>query len=123
MQSTLILPENIARQDGSSADIPLETGRGKPLLLTLGITRIVEQESLEISVWGSTDKEDWQLLGTFPRKYYCGTYSLLLDLSRHADIRYLRAQWKVSRWGRGETTPLFDFYLSAEEARVQAARA
>ena len=123
MQSTLILPENIARQDGSSADIPLETGRGKPLLLTLGITRIVEQESLEISVWGSTDKEDWRLLGTFPRKYYCGTYPMLLDLSRHADVRYLRAQWKVSRWGRGETTPLFDFYLSAEETRVQAARA
>ncbi len=123
MESKLILPENEARQDGSSGDIPLEAGRGKPLLLTLGITRIVEQESLELSLWGSTDKERWRLLETFPRKFYCGTYSLLLDLTRHPDVRYLRAQWKMSRWGRGESTPLFGFYLAAEEAKMQAARA
>jgi hypothetical protein len=123
MESKLILPENEARQDGTSAAIALETGRGKPLLLTLGITRIVEQESLELSLWGSSDKERWSLLSTFPRKCYCGTYSLLVDLTRMPDVRYLRAQWKLSRWGRRGSSPLFDFYLIAEEAKVHAATA
>ena len=82
-----LLPENVARQDGTGAVIALETVRGKELLLTLGITRSIEQESLEISIWGSSDRERWRLLETFPRKFYCGSYSLMLDLKRHADLR------------------------------------
>jgi hypothetical protein len=115
-----ILPESVARQDGSSAVLALEAGRGKPLLLTLGITRTMEQESLEVSVWGSPDRDRWHLLETYPQKFYCGTYSLVLDLTRHSAVRYLRAEWKMSRWGGGETEPLFGFYLRIEEARLQA---
>jgi hypothetical protein len=47
----VLLPENVAQQDGAGAAIALDSARGKPLLLTLGITRIVELESLEVSVW------------------------------------------------------------------------
>ena len=115
-----IIPENVARQDGAGDVITLETARGKPLQLTLGITRTVEQESLEMSVWGSPDQDRWHLLETFPQKFYCGTYSLVLDLSRHADVRYVRAHWKMSRWGGGETTPLFGFYLQLDETRLHA---
>jgi len=115
-----LLPENVARQDGTGAVIALETVRGKELLLTLGITRSIEQESLEISIWGSSDRERWRLLETFPRKFYCGSYSLMLDLKRHADLRYLRAQWKMSRWGGLETVPLFGFHLLVEEPKLQA---
>ena len=118
--SKLLLPESVARQDGAGAVIALESDSGKPLLLTLGITRIVEQESLEISVWGSEDRETWRLLEMFPQKFYCGTYSLLLDLSRSPEVRYLRAQWAMNRWGGGETEPLFGFYLAAEEAELHA---
>lgn len=120
--SKFLLPEDVARQDGCGAEMELGADRGKILLLTLGITRIVEEESLEISLWGSSNKENWRLLNTFPQKFYCGTYSMLLDLTRHPEVRYLRAQWKMSRWGR-ESTPLFDFYLLAEKAKMQAARA
>jgi hypothetical protein len=114
-----LLPENVAQQDGSGAIIALEASRGKPLLLTLGITRIVEQETLEVSIWGSADKQRWRSLQTFARKSYCGTYSLLLDLGRDREIRYLRADWKMSRWVRGDA-PMFGFYLSAEEGVLQA---
>lgn len=116
-----ILPENVAREGGTSAVIALEARRGTALLLTLGITRTTEQESLEISVWGSPDRDRWRLLETFPQKFYCGTYSLGLDLTRHADVRYLRAEWKMSRWGAGEATPLFGFYLRMEPQKLQAA--
>jgi hypothetical protein len=60
------------------------------------------------------------MLQAFPRKSYCGTYSMLLDLSRWREIRYLRAEWRMSRWGGGEITPLFGFYLSAEEGTLHA---
>jgi hypothetical protein len=115
-----LLPENVARQDGTGAVIALDDVRGKELLLTLGITRSVEQQSLEISVWGSPDRERWRLLETFPRKFYCGTYSLALNLRRHADLRFLRAQWKMNRWGVVETVPLFGFHLLMEEPKLQA---
>jgi hypothetical protein len=114
-----ILPENVAREDGHGATIAVEGRRGKPVTLTLGITRTIEQESLEMSVWGSPDRDRWRPLETFPQKFYCGTYSLLLDLSRHSDVRYVRAHWKMNRWGGYENTPLFGFYLKLEAPKLQ----
>jgi hypothetical protein len=114
-----ILPENVAREDGHGATIAVDGRHGKQLMLTLGITRTVEQESLEMSVWGSPDRDRWRPLETFPQKFYCGTYSLSLDLSRHSDVRYLRAHWKMNRWGGYESTPLFGFYLKLEAPKLQ----
>jgi hypothetical protein len=118
--STVLLPESVARQDGTSAVLALEQSSGKPVLLTLGITRSIEQQSLEVSIWGSSDRGSWALLETFPQKFYCGTYSLVLDLTRRPEITHVRAEWKMNRWGRGETAPLFGFYLLVEEAKLQA---
>jgi hypothetical protein len=123
MLAEFLLPETVSRVDGSGAAIALETASGKPLLLKLGITRILEQESLDVSVWGSADKADWQAIAAFPRKFYCGTYTMLLDLSRLPEIAYLRVQWRMGRWSRGEPAPLFGFYLCAEDAHPQAAGA
>ena len=98
--------------------------------LTLGITRIIAQESLEVSVWGSEDGEHWEPLIAFPQKFYCGTYSMIADLTRHPDVRYLRAHWKVGRWMQDDRAPLsggplardvvatiYGAYLSAAEGR------
>src|SRR6266852_3109836 len=98
MLSKFFLPETVARVDGSGAAIALKAASGTPLLLTLGITRILEQESLDVSIWGSADKANWQPMAAFPQKFYCGTYSTFLDLSRRPEIRYLRAQYKMGRW-------------------------
>jgi hypothetical protein len=117
MLSQYLLPETVARQDGTGTEIALERG-STSVLLTLGVTRIMEQESLEVSIWGSPDGEIWRPLGSFPQKFYCGTYSMVLDLSRHPEIAYLRAQWKMGSWG-GTARLLFGFYLLAEDVRVQ----
>ena len=115
-----LLPENVSREDGAGADCALGVDCGKVLMLTLGITRTMEQESLEISVWGSKEGMDWKLLQVFPQKFYCGTYSLVLDLTERSEIRYLRAAWKMNRWGQRDAAPLFGFYLTAEEIRFHA---
>jgi hypothetical protein len=123
MLPSFLIPELVVREDGQSQETILGTSQGKTILLTLGITRIIEQESLEVSIWGSADNADWgpKPLASFPQKFYCGTYQLVLDLTEHPDIQYLRAGYKTNRWGRGEPKPLFEIYLFAQEMAPQAA--
>jgi hypothetical protein len=118
MLPNFLLPESIARADGTGPEIDLGSKRGKLLVLTLGITRILEQESLEVAVWGSIDGENWgsRPIATFPPKFYCGLYSILLNLASRSDVRFLRVHWKMSRWSKREVTPMFGFYVYAEES-------
>ncbi len=125
MLPNLLLPESIARADGIGPDIELGSQSNKLLVVTLCIDRIIEQESLEVSMWGSPDGKNWGVrpLATFPPKFYCGFYSTLLNLASRADIKLARVQWRMSRWTKGESMPMFGFYVYAEEsgARVSAA--
>jgi hypothetical protein len=125
MPPNFLLPESLFNGDGAGPKIDLGLARGKLLVLTLGITCIVEHESLQVSVWGSEDGDTWgtRALATFPLKFYCGVYSILLNLASRAEIRFVRAQWKMSRRRRGDAVPMFGFYLYAEESgsRVTAA--
>jgi hypothetical protein len=118
MLPTFLLEEQVVRQDSAGPVIDLGDNAPSFLYLTLGITRIIEQESLDLSIWASPDGTNWgdKPVVAFPQKFYCGVYTLLLDLTAHSEARYLRAQWKVSRWGRGEPTPLFEMYVFAQTA-------
>ena len=113
MLPQFLLPETTVREAGTSPELNLGDQQGGTLVLTLGITRIIEQESIDISIWGSTDGTDWgtKPLVTFPQKFYCGTYQIILDLSERPDIQSLRAKWQVNRWGKGDPKPLFTIYL------------
>lgn len=119
----VLIPEIMALEDGIGEAIPLGEDQGKPLLLTLDITRVLEQESVDISLWGSADQRNWRQLVTYPQKSYCGSYPLMLDLTRHPEVAYLRAQWKMSRWGLNDRPVLAAFHLSAEELKIARATA
>jgi hypothetical protein len=125
MRPKFLLPESNVKGDGVGPKIDLGVTRGKLLVLTLGITCIIEQESLEVSVWGSEDGDNWgpHPLATFPLKFYCGLYSILLNLAGRTETSFVRVQWKMSRWRKGDATPMCGFYLYAEESgsRVNAA--
>ena len=125
MLPEFLLPETTVREAGTGPDINLGTEQGSTLVLTLGITRIIEQESIDLSVWGSVDGSDWgtKPLVHFPQKFYCGTYQILLDLSDHPDTRYIRVKWQVNRWGKGDPKPLFTIYLFAQQMERQLAAA
>ena len=120
MIPAFLLPESMAREGGQGPEFTLGASARKPLLLTLGINRILEQENLEVCVLGSPDGQQWKPVVAFPPKSYCGTYRLMLDLARHPEVRRLRAEWKMSRWGERRQKPLFGFYLYAEEPRLSA---
>ena len=110
-KSCYLLPETVSQQDGLGPIVPAEP---QPTLLTLGITTALEQEQLDVSVWGSNDGENWgdQPIAKFRHKSYCGLYNLPVDLSRLSGIRHLRVRWRMSRWGVDRDHPLFGFYVA-----------
>ena len=125
MFESFLIPENTvvtAKGDGQAVDA--SAAAGKTLLLTLKITNIVEQESLDVSVWGSADGQNFgaKPLVAFPQKFYLGEHPLLLDLSQHAGTKFLRAHWDVGRWGRGSETPMFEFHLNVKEVPAEVLR-
>ena len=81
------------------------------------------RKALDLSISGSADGEEWSAkpIRAFPQKFYQGTSWILLDLSGHSDVKYLRAEWIVNRWGVGSTTPMFKFYVHAEKFEESAA--
>ena len=123
MLPEFLLEETTVREAGTGPAISLGDQTGEALILTLGITRIVEQESIDVSIMGSADGTDWgaKPVTSFPQKFYCGTYQILCDLSDHPDVKYLRVKWAVNRWGKGDHKPMFSIYLFAQDTRTQLA--
>jgi hypothetical protein len=131
MIDAFLVPEKTAvstKGDGSFVDVSGATSR--VFLLTLKITKIIEQESLDVSIYGSSDGAAWdpKPVVSFPQKFYCGEQPLLLDLTEHATVKFVRAHWELNRWGRGSETPMFEFQVTLKEvppdvlreARVEA---
>jgi hypothetical protein len=104
-----------AKGDGSAVDVSGATSR--VFLITLAITRIIEQESLDLSVYGSADGATWgaKSIAALPQKFYCEEAPLLLDLTAQPDVKFVRAHWEVARWGRGTETPMFEFGATLKE--------
>jgi hypothetical protein len=107
----LVPPGTRVESDGAGPVYELGGQAGKPVLIVLRITKIIEQESLHVSIWGSPDGKDWgqQALFWFPQKFYRGVAPAALDLGQQPGLKYLRVNWEVNRWGRGDPRPLFEF--------------
>jgi hypothetical protein len=122
MIDTFLVPPKTsihAKGDGSSVDVSSASSR--VFLVTLDITDIVEQEALDVSIQCSADGATWEPkpLASFPQKFYRGQHPLLLDLTSHANMKFVRAHWEVSRWGRGTETPMFEFSVAIKEVPAE----
>jgi hypothetical protein len=118
MIDTLLVPPNtVIASKGDGVSVALEGASNRVFLITLNITKIVEQEALELSIFGSADGEAWPAkpLLTFPQQFYPGESPMLLDLCDQPDAKYLRAHWEVNRWGRGPEEPMFEIGVCLKE--------
>jgi hypothetical protein len=118
MIDSFLVPEKTvvnAKGDGPAVDVSGAASR--VFLLSLNITGIVEQESLDVSIQGSADGTTWspKPVTNFPQKFYQAQHPLLLDITGQANVKFLRAHWEVSRWGRGSETPMFEFHVTVKE--------
>ena len=108
-----------AKGDGPAVDVSGASNR--VFLLSLNIGGVVEQESLDVSIFESADGATWgaKPATNFPQKFYQAQHPLLLDLTDHPETKFLRAHWEVSRWGRGSETPMFEFDVSIREVPAE----
>ena len=117
MLDGFLVPEMAVEANGEGEPIAVGDASGKTCLLTLAVTRILEQQSLDVSVWGSADGQAWgeKPLIVFPQKFYQGVSQQLLDLRDTPDTKFLRTKWTVNRWGVGNPKPRFSFLLKIQE--------
>lgn len=118
MIDTFLVPQKTTvhgKGDGSAVDISGASSR--VFLLTLDITNIIEQEALDLSIYGSADGATWgpKPVAAFPQKFYRGQHPLLLDLAANTAVKFVRAHWETARWGRGTETTMFEFSLALKE--------
>ncbi|HEY1658257.1 MAG TPA: hypothetical protein VGG14_07915 [Candidatus Sulfotelmatobacter sp.] len=117
IDTALIAARTVVAAKGDGPAVDLTAAGNRTFLLTLDITDIIEQESLEIIIQGSADGATWDAkpVITLPQKFYRGQYPFLLDLNAQPNLKFVRAHWEVARWGRGTETPMFELGLTVKE--------
>jgi len=116
-ETTLVPSNTVATAKGDGPVVDLSGSANRVFLAALSITKIIEQESLDVSIYGSADGAAWgaKSIAAFKQEFYTGEYPLLLDLTAHPDVKFVRAHWEVARWGRGTETPMFEFGVTLKE--------
>lgn len=109
LQLFLIPPDSRLETNGDGRAFEVTDSETGTFLCQLTITEQIEQESLDASIWGSADGQDFgrKPLLKLPQQFYCGTAKMVLDISLRPEVRFLRARWEVNRWGRVSPTPMF----------------
>lgn len=117
----LVPPKTVVTAKGDGQAIDVSGASNRVFLVTLSISKIIEQESLDVSIFGSADGATWEpkSLAAFPQKFYTEESPLLLDLTAFTNIKFVRAHWELARWGRGTETPMFEFSVAMKEVPAQ----
>ena len=124
-EQSLVFAGTVVTAKGDGQTVEVHSADSRVFLVTLAITKIIEQESLDVSIVGTADGTTWEpkSLVAFPQKFYAGETPLLLDLSAHPQVRFVRAHWEVARWGRGTETPMFEFGVTMKEVPANILKA
>jgi hypothetical protein len=115
-----------ANGEGAAQDV--SGSQTRTFLCTLHIADQIEQESLDVAIWGSADGQNWgaKPLLKIPQRFYRGETRQILDLTLRPEVKFIRAQWELFRWGRVAPTPMFVLGLRLEEvpafARLSTAK-
>ena len=107
----VVAPDTVVETKGEGGACEVGALAGSSVLIVLRISEVIEQESLDVSIWGSADGNEWSSkpLFSFPQKFYTGAFPAAVDLSQRPEIRFLKARWSPNRWGRGSPRPYFKF--------------
>lgn len=105
----LIPADTRMEANGDGVSFNISESASRTFLCRLTVTEQTEQESLEVSIWGSADGETWpkKPLLKLPQQFYRGTTKMVLDVSLRPEVKFIRAHWNLNRWGRVAPTPMF----------------
>ena len=117
MKLTLIAPNTKMEASGDGAPFDTSASASRTFLCLLTVADQLEQESLDVSIYGSADGSIWtpKPLLKMPQQFYRGHTKMVLDLSLRHEIKFIRAKWELNRWGRGAPLPMFVAGLDLSE--------
>jgi hypothetical protein len=117
MELDLIPPGTLLQENGHGEAVNIRASSTRTFFCTMVIREQIEQESADVSVWGSADGENWgaQPLLKLPQQFYRGETRAVLDLNLVPEVNFIRAGWDLNRWGRVAPLPMFVLGLHLAE--------
>jgi hypothetical protein len=117
MTLNLVPPHTRVTATGHGERVDVSSSATRTFLCSLEIEDQIEQESIDMSIFVSADGETWspKPFLMLPQQFYKGRTRLLLDLTLHPEVRFIRAHWDLNRWGRVAPTPMFVVSFTLEE--------
>ena len=111
--------------NGEGAKVDVSGSATRTFLCTMFISEQIEQESIDVSIFGSADGENWpgKPILKLPQRFYRGETRAVLDLSLRPEVKFIRAHWDLNRWGRVAPERLFVFGLHLIEVPAMPHRA
>lgn len=109
MEFDLVAPDTLMESNAGGEAIDVGGSASRTFLCMLVISDQIEQESLDVSIWGSADGQSWatQPLLRLPQRFYRGETRGVLELALRPEVKFIRAKWDVFKWGRGAPVPMF----------------
>ena len=117
MEFDLIVPNTLVQENGHGEAVDVRATTTRTFFCTLLIRDQIEQESVDVSIWGSADGDNWgtQPLLRLPQQFYKGETRAVLELTLAPEVNFIRAQWDLNRWGRVAPLPMFVLGLHLAE--------
>src|SRR6202045_2917193 len=124
MEFDLIPQRTLVEANGYGDAMDVRTSASRTYFCILQISDQIEQESVDVSIWGSADGENWSThpILKLPQQFYRGETRAVLDLTLVPEINFIRAGWELVRWGRVAPLPMFVLGLRVTEIPAMPAR-
>jgi hypothetical protein len=125
MEFDLVAAGTRVEENGDGAAVNVSASATRTFLCTMLISDQVEQESLDVSIFGSADGEAWPAkpLLKLPQRFYRGETRAVLELALRPEVKFIRARWELNRWGRVAPEKMFAFGLHLAEVPAMPRRA
>src|SRR6266702_6537164 len=104
-------------ENGEGEKVDVSASSTRTFFCIMVISDQIEQESIDVSIWGSADGENWgtHSILKLPQSFYRGETRAVLDLTLVPEINFIRAGWDLNRWGRVAPLPMFVLGLRVME--------
>jgi hypothetical protein len=124
MEFDLIPQGTLVRENGQGAAVDIRSSPTRTFFCILEIGDQIEQESVDVSIWGSADGDNWGAhpVLKLPQQFYRGETRAALDLTLVPNVNFIRAGWELNRWGRVAPLPMFVLGLHLAEIPAMPAR-
>jgi hypothetical protein len=124
LEFDLIAPATRLESNGNGSAVEIRASATRTFYCVMLITDQIEQESVDVSIWGSADGENWgtQPFLRLPQRFYRGETRAILDLGLSPEVNFIRASWELNRWGRVAPVPMFVLGLRLSEIPAMPTR-